>query len=139
MSGTQQSFASNSWKKNGGINRTATNNIVRTPKAITGKLNIYENIGPDEGTSNTVFNNSIVLNNGSGIRSIPKSDASKNYLNIIDSYSFNDLSYPTPINISNQSTWSELIHPDNLDLKKSHNPVHTPLLLLTVTLFMVIV
>ena len=44
MSGTQQSFASNSWKKNGGINRTATNNIVRTPKAITGKLNIYENI-----------------------------------------------------------------------------------------------
>jgi len=122
MSGTQQSFASNSWKKNGGINRTATNNIVRTPKAITGKLNIYENIGPDEGTSNTVFNNSIVLNNGSGIRSIPKSDASKNYLNIIDSYSFTDLSYPTPIDISNQSTWPVLSHRDNLDLKKIPQP-----------------
>ena len=79
--------------------------------------------------TNTVFNNSIVLNNGSGIRSIPKSDASKNYLNIIDSYSFTDLSYPTPIDISNQSTWPPVLsNRDNLDLKKIPQPgSHTPI------------
>lgn len=57
------SFTSDSWKKSGGLNRTSSNNTVRTPNAINTLLAVTNEIGNDPLSSiSTVFNSNVIIN-----------------------------------------------------------------------------
>ena len=67
------SFTPNSWRKNGGINRTSSHNIVRTPNAINNTLAVTGQIGYDNNGSepfiNTVFDSNIIVNGDASFNS----------------------------------------------------------------------
>ena len=62
----------NSWKQNGGINRTSSNNIVRIPSAINNALAVTGQIGYDSSATpfiNTVFDSNIIVNGDASFNS----------------------------------------------------------------------
>ena len=95
----------NSWKQNGGINRTSSNNIVRIPSAINNALAVTGQIGYDSSATpciNTVFDSNIIVNCDASFNShVFINDLSVNNVTVNGDASFNSHVFINDLSVNN--------------------------------------